>query len=171
MKSRISAAGLSEVTRQSVFCLQLPVTFCLQKKPNRLEKFLHAEPLSPTNADADALLLVVSKNGATRKLTAEGQRLVSEGSDILKCPLKSQIPILGEGGGGARGNQFPTFDAESRFAKIQNSNVRGEGGGLVETNVQLLMLSSNLLKSKIPMCGGGWGVLWKPISKSQLQIL
>ena len=50
------------------------------------------------------------------------------------------------GGGGAQGNQFPTFDAEFKFAKIQNSHVQwGVGGGLVETNFQLLMLSSNLL--------------------------
>ena len=31
------------------------------------------------------------------------------------------------------------------------------GGGAVETNFQLLMLSSNLLKSRIPMSGGGGG--------------
>ena len=49
-------------------------------------------------------------------------------------------------------NFQPTFDAEFKFAKIQNSHVQGGGsGGLVETNFQLLMLSSNLLKSKIPM--------------------
>ena len=34
----------------------------------------------------------------------------------------------------------------------------GRGGGLVETNFQLLMLSSNLLKSKIPMLRVGWWV-------------
>ena len=33
----------------------------------------------------------------------------------------------------------------------------GVGGGGVETNFQLLMLSSNLLKSKIPMSSGGDG--------------
>ena len=67
----------------------------------------------------------------------------------------------GGGGGGACGNQFPTFDAESKFAKIQNSHVQvGGGGGLMEINFQLLMQSPNLLKSKIPMCtrkGGGGG--------------
>ena len=65
------------------------------------------------------------------------------------------------GGGGIGGNQFPTFDAEFKFAKIQNSHVEGGGGGgvggLVETNFQLLMLSSNLLKSKIPMLREGGG--------------
>ena len=64
------------------------------------------------------------------------------------------------GGGGVRGNQFPTFDAEFKFAKIQNSHVWSGGGGVggvVETNFQLLMLSSNLLKSKIPMSGGEGG--------------
>ena len=107
----------------------------------------------------------------TRILTVEGQRLVSEGSYLLKDPLKSkilmsidggggegglaetnfqllmlspnllksQIPMSGEGGGEVGGNQFPTFDAESKFAKIPNSHVRWRGGV------------------------GSW---WKPISKS-----
>ena len=46
--------------------------------------------------------------------------------------LKSKIPMSGWGGGGGWvcGNQFPTFDAEFKFAKIQNSHVQwGEGGG------------------------------------------
>ena len=43
------------------------------------------------------------------------------------------------------------FDAESKFAKIQNSYVRW---GVVLWN---LMPSPNLLKSKIPMSGGGGG--------------
>ena len=51
------------------------------------------------------------------------------------------------GGGGVGGNQFLTFDAEFKFAKIQNPHVQG-GGGSVETNFQLLMLSPNLLKKK-----------------------
>ena len=88
-------------------------------------------------------------------LTAEGQRLVSEGSHILKCPLKSQIPILG-GRGGAHGNLMRSsnllkskipmlmgrglmeFDAEFKFAKIQNSHVEGGwgGGGLVEFDAE-----------------------------------
>ena len=77
-------------------------------------------------------------------LTAVGQRLVSEGSHILKCPLKSQIAISVGGG-------LMEFDAEFKFAKIQNSHVEGEGGSWN------LMLSSNLLKSKIPMLRvGGW---------------
>ena len=32
---------------------------------------------------------------------------------------------LGGLGGGVGGNQFPTFDAEFKFAKIQNSHVQG----------------------------------------------
>ena len=32
-------------------------------------------------------------------------------------------------GGGVSGNQFPTFDAEFKFAKIQNSHVQVRGGG------------------------------------------
>ena len=53
-------------------------------------------------------------------------------------------------------DKFPTFDA----AKNPNSLlVGGGGGGLgVTTNFQLLMLSSNLLKSTNFLYGGGWGV-------------
>ena len=70
--------------------------------------------------------------------------------------------MLGEGR--VSGNQFLTFDAESKFSKIPNSHV-WEGGGLVETNFQLLMLSANLLKSQILMCGlGGGGVEGKQFS-------
>ena len=74
--------------------------------------------------------------------------------------LKSKIPMSsGGGGGGLRWwNQLSTFDTEFKFAKIQNSYVRWGGGGVGKNNFQLLMLSSNLLKSKIPMfCGGGGG--------------
>ena len=63
---------------------------------------------------------------------------------------------------GFHGNLFPTFDAESKFAKIPNSHVKG-GWGFMETNFQLLMPSPNLLKSQILMLRVG-GVLWKPIS-------
>ena len=46
--------------------------------------------------------------------------------------LKSKIPISGGGGGGGWWNQLSTFDAEFKFAKIQNSHFWGGGGGLVE---------------------------------------
>ena len=44
---------------------------------------------------------------------------------LLMSPnlLKSKVLIFGGGGGAACGNQFPTFDAESIFAKIQSSHV------------------------------------------------
>ena len=86
--------------------------------------------------------------------------------------LKSKIPML-------RGSW--KFDAEFKFAKIQNSHVEGEGGGSWKFDAEFkfaqiqnshvesgrgrvahgnLMLSSNLLKSKIPMLRvGGWGGL------------
>ena len=66
--------------------------------------------------------------------------------------LKSKIPKfrVGGGGGGFGGNQFPTFDVEFKFAKIQNSHVQGRGRGWWKPIFQLLMLRSNLLKSKIP---------------------
>ena len=78
--------------------------------------------------------------------------------------LKSKIPMLRLGGGGREvgGNQFSTFDTEFIFAKIQNSHVEvgwGGGGRLVETNFQLLMLSPNLLKTKMP-CPVGRGGWW-----------
>ena len=69
--------------------------------------------------------------------------------------LNSKVPIFG-GGGGACGNRFSTFDAESKFAKIQSSHFQG-GGGLMVTNFQLLLLSPNLLKSKVPISGGRGG--------------
>ena len=52
--------------------------------------------------------------------------------------------------------------AETGETRRPRSGAQSGGGGLVEptfnfggTNFQLLMLSSNLLKSKIPMSGGG----------------
>ena len=47
--------------------------------------------------------------------------------------------------------QLPTFDAESKSAKISKSLYvwgGGGGGGSVTANFQLLMLSPNLLKSQ-----------------------
>ena len=56
------------------------------------------------------------------------------------------------GGWGGLQNLLVEFDAEFKFAKIQNSHVEGGWGGSWN-----LMLSSNLLKSKIPMLRvGGW---------------
>ena len=75
--------------------------------------------------------------------------------------LKSKIPMLG--GGGASWN----FDAEFKFAKIQNSHVGGGGGTCGN-----LLLSSNLLKSKIAMSwggGGGWGCWWNQFSTSDAE--
>ena len=58
-----------------------------------------------------------NNNKKTRKLTAEGQRLVSEGSYLLK--------ICHFGRGVGVGNQLPTFDA----AKIPKSQYGWGGGG------------------------------------------
>ena len=54
-------------------------------------------------------------------MTAEGQRLVSEGPNVLK----TQIPISG-GGWGVSDNQFPTFVPEFKFTEIP----KGGGGGV-----------------------------------------
>ena len=49
----------------------------------------------------------------------------------------------------SHGGGLTEFDAEFKFAKIKNSLVEGVGGGGADS--QNLMLSSNLLKFKIPM--------------------
>ena len=82
--------------------------------------------------------------------------------------LKSQIPyMLGGGGGGEAETQLPTFDAESKSAKILNSlyGVGGGGGGVkLGPNFQLLMLSPNLLKSQISHMVEGGGGCWDSTS-------
>ena len=62
----------------------------------------------------------------------------------------------GGGGGDGGGGAFLEFDAEFKFAKIQNCLVEGGGGVGGWWN---LMLSSNLLKSKITMLRVGGGGL------------
>ena len=70
--------------------------------------------------------------------------------------MSTEIPKSHFGRGGRRGESGSwKFHAEFKFAKIQNSHVEGGRGGMARGN---LMLSSNLLKSKIPMLRvGGWG--------------
>ena len=53
------------------------------------------------------------------------------------------------------GEGLVEFDAEFKFAKIQNSHVEGVRG----RGSWNLMLSSNLLKSKIPMVRVGGGLV------------
>ena len=60
--------------------------------------------------------------------------------------------------------QLPTYDAESKSAKIPKSLYGGGGGGggggvFMTPNFQLLMLGPNLLKSQSPFMvwGGGGG--------------
>ena len=89
----------------------------------------------------------------------EGQRLVSEGSDLVRgsnCHWGG-----GRGGGGweVSDNQFPTFVAESKSAKIPKSHYGG-GKGLATTNFQLLLLSANLLKFQSSISWGGGGGGW-----------
>ena len=125
-----------------------------------------------------------------RKLTAEGQRLVSAISKFAKIP--NSLYSWVRGGGGEVQDQLPNFDAESKSAKIPNSLHGGCGSakipnfrcggerGLFTTNFQLLMRSPNLLKSQIPCmvgCGGAVGVpaklqskLSKPESKPKFPV-
>ena len=58
--------------------------------------------------------------------------------------LKSKIPMLRGG--------LTEFDAEFKFAQIQNSHVVGGGG-----DSQNLMLSSNFAKIQNSHVEGGWG--------------
>ena len=57
------------------------------------------------------------------------------------------------------------FNAEFKFAKIQNCHVEGGVGGGGSWN---LMLSSNLLKSKIAMLRVGGGGSWNLMLSSNL---
>ena len=54
--------------------------------------------------------------------------LNSLNSVTKKIKIKNPISGGGEGGGGWL-NQLSTFDAEFKFAKIQNSHFRKGGGG------------------------------------------
>ena len=54
------------------------------------------------------------------------------------------------GGEGGSGINVPTFDTESKSAKMQNSLYPLGGEGCPGSMFQLLMLSPNLLKRKIP---------------------
>ena len=62
----------------------------------------------------------------------------------------------GGGGWGEGGiqNQLPTFDHESKSAKIQISLCQLGGGGESKTNFQLLIQSLNLLKPKFLFVNG-----------------
>ena len=60
--------------------------------------------------------------------------------------LKSKIPMLRVGGG------LTEFDAEFKFAKIQNSYVEGGGGGLSEFDAEF-----KFAKIQNSYIEGGWG--------------
>ena len=75
------------------------------------------------------------------------------------------------GGGGVVETNFQLLMLSPNLLKSQIPMSRmGEGKWVVETSFQLLMLSPNLLKFPIPMSRVGWEGWWEPISKSQLQI-
>ena len=83
-------------------------------------------------------LLMLSPNLLKSKIPMSGGGGVVGGTNfqlLMLSPnlLKSKIPMSGGvgWGGDCWWNQFPTFDAQSKFAKIQNSMSSG-GGGLVE---------------------------------------
>ena len=79
-------------------------------------------------------------------------------SNFLSPVQSTEISILL----GERGLMETNFKKSTSNFQLQScTEISILGVGLMETNFQLLMLSSNLLKSKIPMLRAG---LWKPIS-------
>ena len=86
----------------------------------------------------------------TRKLTAEGQRLVSASYKYSKIPNY----LYGGGGGSGVWDELPTFDAASKSAKTPNSLMVGEG-----VQDQLPTFDAESKSGKIPnsLGGGGWG--------------
>ena len=69
-------------------------------------------------------------------------------------------------GGGGEGFIETNFQLLMLSSNLLKSKIPMSGweGGFMETNFQLLMLSSNLLKSKIPMSRRGGGVWWNQLS-------
>ena len=77
------------------------------------------------------------------------------------------MSMMGLGGRGevGGGKQFPTFDAESKFAKIPNAHVQGWGwGGLVRNQFPTFDAESKFAKIPNSHVQGGGGKGWKPIS-------
>ena len=73
--------------------------------------------------------------------------------------LKSQIPyVSGGGGGGVSDGQLPTFDAESKSAKIPNSLCEWGGGGVGDGQLPTFDTESKFAKIPKSLCGwrGGW---------------
>ena len=66
-------------------------------------------------------------------------------------------------GRGAHGKQFPTFNAQFKFAKIQNSHVEG-GRGACENQFLTFDAEFKFAKIQHSHVEGGGGGLWKPIS-------
>ena len=101
---------------------------------------------------------MLSSNLLKSKIPILGGRGGVGGTNFQLLMLNSNLPFpKSRGEGRSWWNPLSTFDAEFKFAKILNSYFRG--GGVGRNNFQLLMLSSNLLKSKIPISGkGGEGV-------------
>ena len=70
--------------------------------------------------------------------------------------LKSNIPMLRVGGVGAHGNQFSTFNAEFKFAKIQHSHVEG-GKGACENQFPTFYAQFKFAKIQHSHVEGGRG--------------
>ena len=83
------------------------------------------------------------------------------------CVPKSKNSHV-QGGGRAGGTNFQLLILSSYLLKSKIP-MSSWGGGVGGTNFQLLMLSSNLLKSKIPMSGGGGG--GRQVGGTNFQIL
>ena len=86
-------------------------------------------------------LLMLSQNQLKSQSPIWGAKIPSPNQ------LRSQYPKVSLGGwGGGVGNQLPTFDAESKSAKIPKSHFRGVGGG----GIQLSTFNAESNSGKIP---------------------
>ena len=80
--------------------------------------------------------------------------------------LSPELKLPFSGGGGVVGNnQFPTFDAELKSAKIPKSNYGGGGGGGEGgSGDQLSKVNFKISKSSLSWNFHFWGGGWQPIS-------
>ena len=150
---------------------QLP-TFDAESKSAKIQKSLCTQWGGRGCVTVNFQLLMLSPNPLKSKNSfarcGRGRGCVMANFQLLMLSpnlLKSKSPYVRMGSGGTHDSQLPTFDAESKSAKIPKSLYSGGGGGggrgrCMMANFQLLMLSPNLLKSQSPFTvggGGGWG--------------
>ena len=110
---------------------QLP-TFDAESKSPKIPNLLGGGGCMMANFQ----LLMLSPNLLKSQICWEGGCMTANFQLLMLSPnlLKSQIPWWG---GGVHDGQLPTFDAESKSAKIPNCLGGGGGGGCMMANFQL----------------------------------